>query len=244
MEKYFTELDRLDLNIYSLYRMKYPDIYSFLNSINNEIKVIVECGGHMGTDTIKLSKISPKCLIYTIEANENLFNKHLKNLPNKFGNIKVFNHGLSNINGEKIFYLEPPNMGDGGASSFQGQACGAFSHLRNGEIPKKILCKTLKTFLDDNNINKIDLLWLDVEAHEFEILNTHANKILPKIKYIFCEVSFIKNRENCKLYGDIKDHLEKYNFAELGTFIGGKKVEKSYLVGLHGCDVLFVNKNF
>lgn len=136
------------------------DIYDFIKAHEKQISVLIECGGHRGTDTVKLAELLPNSINYTIEANNKLFNNYLKNLPYKYKNVKTFNHGLSNCTGKKNFYLEPPNMGDGGASSFQGKATihGAFRHLRNGELLTTIYCKTLKCFLEDNNIDNVDFM--------------------------------------------------------------------------------------
>lgn len=87
----------------------------------------------------------------------------------------------------------------------------------------------------------MQILWLDVEGHEYEILNTYPEEILSKIKYIYTEVSFIENRENSKLYWDVKKLLEQFNFREISLYTGGIKVLNP--TG-HGCDVLFENMSF
>ena len=68
--------------------------------------------------------------------------------------------------------------------------------------------------MKNNNLNKIDFLWLDVEGFEYYILNNSKN-ILNKINYIYTEVNFQEFRKNGKLYNDVKNLLLENNFTEL-----------------------------
>ena len=78
------------------------DIYGFIEQFKiRENFTIVECGGHMGQDTIKISKLLEKCYIHTIQANLDIFSTYLKDLPKTQSNISVYNHGLSDCNETK-----------------------------------------------------------------------------------------------------------------------------------------------
>jgi len=47
------------------------DIYEFLkDTYPLENQVIIECGGHLGTDTQKLSSRYPNNILHSIEANK------------------------------------------------------------------------------------------------------------------------------------------------------------------------------
>jgi FkbM family methyltransferase len=209
------------------------DIYDFLRLQNDNFNII-ECGGHLGNDTLKLANIFKNGVIYSIEANVKLYNDLIKNIHNN--NVKIFNYCLSNKNGFSEFYIDANSEGDSGSSSIL-QSTESF--LRN-YIKKedKIIIQsiTLEDFMKSNNLEKIDLLWLDVEGFEYYILN-NAIDMLKNIKYIYTEVNFQEFRKNGKLYDDIKSLLLNNNFTEL------YKWEQGAEWGLWQGNVLFRNNN-
>jgi FkbM family methyltransferase len=192
------------------------DIYDFLkdNSDIKGVEVIIECGGHTGQDTIRLSNLFNNNMLHVIEANRFLFDTKLK-LLNK-ANITAHNFGLSDKNEIKTFYLDSDPNGDAGASSFlRASATEGLSHLYKIEIPIDVECKTLDLFIKESKIEKIYLLWLDVEQFEYNILSACSKESLQNIKYIYTEVNFREFRSSGKLYNDIYSLMESNNFKEV-----------------------------
>lgn len=214
------------------------NIYDFLKE-NLDIKddeVIIECGGHLGQDTIKLSQLFNNNKLFVIEANKDLYNSKLKILENS--NLKVYNFGLSDKNEIKTFYLDTDPRGDAGASSFlRANASNGLAHLCSIEKPVNVECKTLETFLKENEIGKVFLLWLDVEQFEYNILKACSKECLSKIKYIYTEVNFRELRCDGKLYNDVYSLMESNNFEEVFKIKqGSNKFDWQ-------ANVLFRNKN-
>jgi FkbM family methyltransferase len=213
------------------------DIYDFLNELENKLEnnlAIIECGGHLGSDTEKLCKLFKNSTIYCIEANFKLYN-NLKNL--KYDNLKLFNCCLSNKTGETDFYIDLNPEGDSGASSILQSTD---NYLNNYiKIEDKVIVKsiTLFDFMKNNNLDKIFFLWLDVEGFEYYILNSSID-VLNKINYIYTEVNFQEFRKDTKLYNDIKSLLLENNFIEL------KKWEQGAEWGSWQGNVLFKNLNY
>jgi FkbM family methyltransferase len=191
------------------------DIYSFLKSQNiDQNSVIIECGCHTGSDTQKLAELFPRNTIHGIEANTVLYNKNAKN--NTYSNCVFHNMGLSNINGSRLFYIDTDPTGDAGASSFlKANPNGGLSHLSKIEIPQEVNCITLNTFIANNNIEEVFLLWLDVEQHEFEILEACSQETLKKIQHIYTEVNYQEFRKDGKQYSDVFDFLNRNGFKEV-----------------------------
>ena len=81
----------------------------------------------------------------------------------------------------------------------------------------------LDFFLTNNNINNVDLLWLDVEGFEYYILKSSIDCLQKKVNYIYTEVNFQKFRKNTKLYNDIKSLLIDNNFEEIYKWEQGAK---------------------
>ena len=226
---------------YQVILKKYIDIYTYLqNNLNiKNDEVIIECGGHIGTDTIKLLNLFNNNKIHCIEANSELFEKHLNNIKNEYNNLILYNFGLSDINETKQFYIDTDQKGDAGASSLlKANANDGLGHLSKIEKPITINCKTLDTFVNETDIKKIYLLWLDVEQYEYNILNACSKELLSNIKYIYTEVNFRELRENGKLYNDIYDLLLNNNFKEICKTPQGDDNFKWQ------ANVLFENQNY
>jgi len=207
-------------------------IYDILTNLN-DVKlnsVIIECGGHNGSDTIKLEKTF-NIPVYSIEANTDLYNKYLVNINNQ--NIHVYNFGLSDSETLKPFYIDTDPNGDAGASSFLRAHPGkGLGHLFYIEQPIIIETKTLNTFISDNKIKDIYLLWLDVEQHEYEILNACSDETLNKIQYIYLEANFQELRINGKLRDDIVSILKNKNFKIISeSSQGGENWQANILFG-------------
>jgi FkbM family methyltransferase len=193
------------------------DIYEILSK-KSFTSNIIECGGHLGTDTFKLSKIFNNATIHCLEANPNLYKNLIKN--NNFNNLKLYNYALSDKNEPISFYIDKNPLGDAGASSIlQASAFYLNNHIKNEE---KITVDGIKLsdFCINENITDIDLLWLDIEGFEYYVLKS-SEDFLKNIKYIYTEVNFQEFRKNTKLYRDIRNFLNDNNFEEINQWTQG-----------------------
>ncbi len=210
------------------------NIYKILSNLEKNL-VILECGGHIGQDTIKLCEMFNKGKIYTIEANPILFN-NLKKIKEQYNNLYVFNYALSDKIGTQNFYIDENPIGDAGASSLLESSEGYLINYIKKERCISVNSITLKEFMDINLIKKIDFMWLDVEGYEYYILNSSID-VLNKIDMIYLEVNFQEFRKNTYLYEDIKKLLENNNFKEIN------KWEQGAEWGTWQGNVLFKNNN-
>jgi FkbM family methyltransferase len=208
------------------------DIYEIIK--DKKFKNIIECGGHLGTDTIKLCNLFNEGTVYCIEANKQLY-ENLKKINNK--NLKIFNNALHTKNEPVTFYLDCNENGDNGASSLlKSNDFYLKDHIK---CEKQIVVNgiTLNKFMSMNNINTVDLLWLDIEGYEYYILES-ISETLKNIKYIYTEVNFQEFRKKTKMYDDIKKLLANYNFEEIN------KWEQGDAWGKWQGNVLFRNNNY
>ena len=72
----------------------------------------------------------------------------------------------------------------------------------------KVNLKLLDDYFIDNNIEKIDLLKIDTEGHEYFVLKGSV-KTLPKIKYIYFEHHYDDMLKKGYTFSDINDFLKK-----------------------------------
>jgi len=106
-------------------------------------------------------------------------------------------------------------------------------------IKFKVQTITLDNFCKKKKINKIELLKIDTEGHEFDVLKS-AQKILKNTKIIQLEI-MDKKKFFKKKFIRINNFLLKYNFKLLKV----KNIWSiSILSNLKAIDVLYVNKNF
>lgn len=151
----------------------------FLNKINDDIKIIIEVGARYGDESLKLSNIFPNSKIYSFECNPNTVNKCRSNLE-KNKNIQFIECALGDKNEKLPFYSYVKN--NDGASSFFKRIDAETTQVFNGTID----IVTLYNFMEENNIDSIDLLCMDVQGFELNILKG-AKEYLKKIKYIIME---------------------------------------------------------
>jgi FkbM family methyltransferase len=97
---------------------------------------------------------------------------------------------------------------------------------------------TMDNFCKKKNINKVELLKIDTEGHEFHVLKG-AKKILNTTKIIQIEIMDNKKLFK-KKFVKINNFLKKYNFKLLKT----KKIwSVSILSNITAMDALYVNKS-
>lgn len=140
--------------------------------------VIVDLGAHIGSFSIPLAKkLKNKCKIFAFEPeaeNYKLFKKNIRR--NRALSIKAFNVAISDYNGK------------GSLSNMTGNTD---SYYLNSNKTQKINCivKRLPDALKKYQIDKIDLLKMDIEGSEYAVFNDSKSKkfIDTKIRQIYVE---------------------------------------------------------
>lgn len=218
---------------------------NLLLSISNDIigvdniKIVFEFGSRYGEDTCLFAKRLPKAKIYGFECNENTIDECRKRCS-FYNNIILTNKAVSEVDGKVNFYpidtkkTNIPNHIDGNA--------GASSMLRVSKNYKyeiyeqyetSVESVRLDTFMDENNIENIDILWMDIQGGELSALKSLSSKI-KNVKIIHTETEFTEEYENQPLFEDIKIYLEENDFIYMGL--------TRQLI--HHGDALFINKDY
>jgi len=175
-------------------------IYDFIKKCNfNKDSIIFEIGSHMGFDTEKIYNLSNNAEIHSFEPDPR--NLEILNKREITKIAKINSYAISNQDGESDFILssgKPP--GDCGYDIINNSDWSASSSLRN---PKEVLelvpwckfenkikvnTKKLDSYCMENNIKKIDFIWMDVQGCE-DLVFEGAINILNNTKYIFTEYS-------------------------------------------------------
>ena len=174
--------------------------------------VIIDCGAHIGADSIELARVFPNGSIHCFEPVPHIFDKLKKNTAT-YKNIYCYQQALGTKNGKSIMFV---SSGSSDASSSLLQPTGhKIDHpdvLFNNEI--EVSTVSLDSWAYEHNIAGVDFLWLDMQGFEYQMLK-ESKLILPTVKAIHTEVSTREVYENSILYTDLKDWMVQNGFEEL-----------------------------
>jgi len=211
IEKLINTIDRI-------YHQK--KIFNQLKKLN--ISNAIDVGAHKGEFLSYLLTIKSVKEIHAFEPQKEIFD--ILNL--NFGkNKKIFlnNEALSDINSTREMNLNSLTSTSTFSKINQNSSWFKFKNLilnKKNSFQKIEKIKTIK--LDDyfkvRNINKIDLLKIDTEGHEFNVLNGAA-KVFDnnKIKYLLIEIHHSDMYKNYRS-SEIHNFLKEKNFKLMKRF--------------------------
>jgi FkbM family methyltransferase len=179
--------------------------------------IIVEAGAFDGTDTIQLAQTFQKGFVHAFEPVPELFTKLIYNTA-KLRNVHCYEQALSDTCGSALFYIsekpDKPHIPSQAGSLRRPKKRLAHSPM---QFPYTIEVQTisLDRWAKQNDMSRIDVLWLDTQGHELAILQG-AQHILPSVRVIYTEVGFIEAYEDQPTYETVKVWLEEQGFTEIG----------------------------
>lgn len=179
--KYKLNLD-YKLNISQLHILKevfYHKAYEIGFPKKEKNAVVVDIGAHYGYFSIFATKhCKTPCKLFSIEPSVSNFLAMQANLnSSKIHHIQTLNIGISGTTGIRTLFQSKP------------QNHSIFSHYINGMNEEtQVHCLSLKDFIDDNNIEKIDFLKIDCEGAEHEIIQNTDFETLQKCTVISMEI--------------------------------------------------------
>jgi|TARA_B100001964_G_scaffold173062_1_gene190604 FkbM family methyltransferase len=223
-------LELLDRSYLKVIQQKYSfnpeNIFKFLKKNSCIPKTIIDIGACWGLVSFIFAKEYKDSQIYAVEGspkNYSIMKSNLSFYLNNFKNIKFFNYIISNNNNYKFISNYP---------SSENKVIDESVSVKN-KIAKVKSIK-LSTFLKSINIDKIDLIKLDIEGHELEILDDFLSL---EIKYGVLEVlkeqgieknvDFLNKISNKFYLFDIETlkKISKHNFRD---YINGKLSKKLF----------------
>ena len=211
-------IDKLKHIIKSVFKKKNNKIVSnifidkdYIISRLPQCPVIIDCGAHVGMDTVEFAKIEGS-KIYAFEPIDEVYDKLLQN-TSLYKNITTYKIALSDFDGDAQMYVSSGNS-DGSSSLLKPK-----EHVKDHpEVlfnkMQKVKCKKLDTWGQENNIDRIDMLWLDMQGAEQKMLSV-SQTILSKVKLIHSEVSLKETYEDVENYQSFKTFLAKKGFKVL-----------------------------
>ena len=184
------------------------------------IRTIFEFGSRYGEDTIEFTKKYPAAIVYAFECNPGTIEICRQNLK-QFPNIILNEKAVSDKIGSVSFFVNDKEKtktawedGNQGASSLF-KASGKYpveEYVQKEVIVNSI---TLSSFISEEKIEEIDIMWMDVQGAELMALRGLENQI-SKIKLLHVEVEFFEIYKDQPLFRDVNKFLKKNNFKLLG----------------------------
>ena len=171
-----------------------------------EPNVILDIGSRDLEQSIEFSSIYSNAKIIAFEPNPQQFNVCLDK-SKSFSNIRVEQLAVSNVNGDLDFYITHGNIG---ASSLLEPINIPFASTQEYS---KISVKSIKLneWLDENNIENVDIMWLDTQGIELDALKSMGDKI-KNVKFIHCEASELPYYKGHLLKTELTIFLESLGF--------------------------------
>lgn len=170
--------------------------------------VTMDGGAHLGLFTILLAhRVGPQGKVYSFEPEAKNFLNLKRNVElNDLTWVRPFQIALSNRTGEDVLVI---NLSD--ASPALRGALG--SHLRPGDISHQaVKTITLDDFVEQEKINRIDLIKIDAEQSEYFILEG-ARRSFEKgvISEVICEIHST-NKQHAAGRDSVRKALYSYGY--------------------------------
>jgi FkbM family methyltransferase len=209
--------------------IKENNLYKIDSIVNNRLRFIIDKVNLENTETIldigswhleqslEFNRIFPQSKIYAFEPVPASYGLCLRK---KKDNISVFNIALSDKTGELPFYevdvnsSSHPNVGASSLLKFKKGLNGSFFNQVWNQKEITVKSMTLDDWCLENNINTIDIVWIDVQGAELDVFKG-GSKILQNTKIIFTEVGLKPYYEGHSLQSDIDSFLTSIGFVEI-----------------------------
>ena len=147
---------------------------------DNKYKTVVDVGANVGLWVEYIKSVSDVETVYAIEPNK----KALKILNDSFDNsVTIVDSALTDKDGEIDFFISSEN------STIS-------SIVNHGSLDSnyKVNAISFKTFVKNYNIEKIDLLKVDIETGEYDLFESMDQNDFSKIENILVEFHTIAGR--------------------------------------------------
>ncbi len=212
--------------------------YHFRDLVKVTEPVIFDVGAYTGKTVEQFKSSFPKSWIHAFEPFDESFTI-MKNRLQKMDRM-IYNNiaiGDSVVESDTFYITE-----NEGSSSLLRPRRSANRFWKDTPllIQKKVnvRVKTIDKYCEEQNINKIDILKLDVQGNEMKVLNGASRMLRDKsIKLIFTEISIAPNYKNQSEIDEVVNLLRSHGYRIFNFFkmkhMGGKLIE---------CDVLFYSK--
>lgn len=180
--------------------------------------VVLDLGAHDGSDSEELALLFPGGHVWAFEAQSDLYGKLRRRLEN-YPNATAIHAAVNDTNGVVTFHQSS------GGSFGSGSILVPTGHLdshptvvfqsRDRELVPAL---SLKSFLSEAEVPKVDLIWMDLQGAELLALRGLGN-FLANVSVIYTEVSSIPLYKGASTYAQLQSFLSGFGFKVQREFI-------------------------
>jgi len=171
------------------------------DSTNFTPKTILDVGSRDLKQSIEFSSVYPEAKIHAFEPNPEQYNI-CKTASENYENINVYQYAVSDVESKLNFYVTHGNVG---ASSLLKPIHVPFGTSQDYSCIS-VDCIRLDKWFTNNNIETVDILWMDTQGIELLALKGMGN-FLRTVKYIHCEAATSAYYEGHILKNDLDQFL-------------------------------------
>jgi len=183
----------------------------------DDVKVIFDVGACHALESVEFAKKYKNARIFTFEANPVSYNVCLENTKG-YDSISVINEAVNDYDGTCKFYPMDKDKtittwedGNQGASSLY-RANGAYDFIEKYvQYEIEVPCTRLDTFCQQNNIEQVDVIWMDLQGAELKALQSLGD-LLETVQIIHTELEVNPMYDGQCLFQDVHDFLVENEF--------------------------------
>lgn len=201
-------------------------------------EVILEVGARDCTETLDFHSAYPDAAIFAFECNPATLPLCRRAVEGK-SKIHLIEKAVTDHDGQVTFF--PIDQEKTVTGQLDGNPGASSLFLASPDYPEEkyvqreivVEATTLKTFLVQNRIGTIDLMWMDIQGAELLAFRGMQERVTD-LKLIHVEVEFFRIYQGQPLFPEVLAYLKKSGFAFLGFTVYSK----------FAADAVFANRRY
>lgn len=182
--------------------------------------VVIDVGANIGSMTFRFATMAPKGHVYAFEPTDYAYAKLMKNIslnPQFASRITPVQRFLADHNRLKHEMKAYASWKvDGNATD---------PHPLHGGLLKPanaIPAVTLDRFCIENEIQRVDLIKIDTDGHEYKVLQGARNTVKKYLPYVIFEIGAYVLKEQQLEYKQFQDYFDNFKYSLLNAKNGQK----------------------